>query len=143
MCAERIMLHELLGNFAGKRRLEPALHINTGELATFRFDIGRKLTTLELQVGALGIGLRAHRNVLSRGHRHRARDEPSESGCEHRAARRARGCNAYDQTGGGNDSIVCTEHGGAEPTAALGAMYLPVTSSHCVVLTIAYDGDYR
>ena len=67
----------------------------------------------------LGVGLRADRDVLARGHRHRARDQPGDAGDQHRCARPLGRGDAEDQARGRDDAVVGAEHRGAQPADAV------------------------
>jgi hypothetical protein len=124
--AERVFVHQLAGDLIGQFNIKSARHIDGGQLGALVFGIGGQLLTLPIQVGALGVGLGTDRNIFARGHRHRARHQAGHAGDQHAAAAGISGGHAHDQTGGGDDAVIGTEDGGAQPANAVGAVVFGV-----------------
>ena len=80
MRAERIVRHQLIGDLACERLIESAANVDRRELVALALQIGFQLPALALEVRLFGIGLRMHRHVFARRHRHRAGDERSQRG---------------------------------------------------------------
>src|SRR5690606_7290830 len=75
--------------------------------------------------------------VLACRHRHRACDEPGDTGDQDRVVRRLAGGDAHHHAGRGYDRVVRAEHRGAQPVGTGTAMFLVVTTRH----TAVYDGE--
>jgi hypothetical protein len=101
---------ELLGTLSSERRIEPATLVDCGELIQLESGFGGELSTFPVQIGALGVRLRADGYVLARSHRHRSGDQTRQTGDENLATRGAGRCDTNHQTGRRPDAIVGPEH---------------------------------
>ena len=72
VCAELVVGHELIGDEARARPGSTPRLSDLGELPQLRRSIVGQRLGLDAGVGFLGVALRAHRDVLAHGHRHRA-----------------------------------------------------------------------
>ncbi len=115
MCPQRIERHELVGDLAGKRAAEAALHIDFRQLIVFPGIVHRQALPLQRQIGALRIGLRTHRHILAGGHGHGARRQPGDTGQHDAGVAAMAGRNAEKQARGRNDTVIGAQHRGAQP----------------------------
>ena len=80
---ERVRLHQRGRDLAGEVPVESPLLVDLGELLELVLREAGELVGLALDVGELGVALRAHRPELAGGHRHRPGDERGDPGDEH------------------------------------------------------------
>ena len=76
MGAQRVVRHELLGHLLCQRGIQAPAHINAGQLAHLGGGVGGQFAALALKVGFFGAGLRVHRHVFARRHRHGPGHQP-------------------------------------------------------------------
>src|SRR5690348_7668078 len=126
------MGHQLIRDLRGEVTVETAGYVDPGQLGALSVGSSRELTALASQIGALGIGLGADRDILPRGHGEGAGREPGDRGEQHGAVAGGSRRDSDDQTTGGDQAIVGTEHGRAEPpdTPASVQLAVPRQSSH-------------
>ncbi len=89
--AERVVRHQLFGDLARERGVEPSADVDRRELVVLGGVVGLELAALALEVRLLGVRLRMHRHVLAGRHRHRAGDEPCGARDEDRGVARVGG----------------------------------------------------
>ena len=116
---------------ARQRFVESALRVDGRQLAS-RVR-ARRLTPLAGQTGILGIGLRLHRYVLARRHRHGARHQAGDAREQDGAVRCAAGGDADHQAGHRHHPVVGAQHGRAEPTDALRTVGLDMVGAHAAL----------
>ena len=100
------------------------MYVDPCELILLGFGLGRELVPLSIEIGALGVGLRAHRHVFAGCHGEGAGDESGYAGEQHVVSRRIRGGDADDETGRRHDAIVGPEDRRAQPANPLTSMTL-------------------
>ncbi|MNI48892.1 hypothetical protein D3C73_1034800 [compost metagenome] len=122
MGAQRVVGGQLFGDLARQRRLQAAVAVDRGQLVQFAVRVFVQLALFHRQIGILGIGLGLHRHILAGGHRHRAGHGAGHAGGQDRAGRGAAGGHTDHQAGDRDDAVVGTQHGGAQPADAIGAM---------------------
>jgi len=127
MGAQCVVCHELGGHLPGQFGVQPAPGVDGAEFTVFGGRVGIELGLLAGQVGPLGVGLRMHRHILARGHRHGARDQPGDPGQQDAAVVGASRRHTQHQAGGGDDAVVGAEHGGAKPADAVGSVAFGVS----------------
>ena len=116
MSSQRIMDHKLARDLQRDLRIDAPAAIDGGQFAGLGLRIGIQLGALTRQIGGLGIGLRADRNILARRHRHGPGDESRDARDEDPCLAGLGGGNANDQTGGRHQSIIGPQHCGAQPS---------------------------
>jgi len=121
---QRAFGHELSRHGASEVWFQPSLHVNTGELVLLGFRLGRELVSFTIEVGALGVGLRADRDVFAGGHGKGAGDEAGNAGDQDVVSRRIRRRDADDEAGGRDDAVVGAEHRRPQPADPLTSMAL-------------------
>ena len=114
----------------GELGVQPAPHVNGCQLGQFTRAIGGQLVSLARDVGLLGIGLRTHRHIFARRHRHGASDQTSHAGYQNGTLAGAGSRYAQDQTGGGDNAVIGTQHGGAQPAYVLGPVVFRLNAGH-------------
>ena len=107
---------KLDGDLARELRCEAARHIDRGHLVELLFGPGREFGLFAREVRRLAVGLRADGDVLARRHGHRASHQARARRQQNRAARGLRRRHADHQGGGGDNTIIGTEHGRAQPS---------------------------
>lgn len=106
--------------------IESAGDVDGRELGVLVLTVRGQLFALPFQIRALGVGLRTHGNIFPGGHRHRSRLQSRHASDEHAAAAGFSSSHSDNQTGGGNDAVIGSEHRGSQPAYALGAMTFSV-----------------
>ena len=119
MRADRVARHQLRGDCGGGVRMHPARDVDRRQLGQLAAGIVDQFAPFAREFGALGIRLRADRDIFARRHRHGAGDEPGYAGDQNAAAGGLGGGNPNDQAGGGQDAVIGAEHGGAQPADPL------------------------
>jgi hypothetical protein len=119
-----ISRHELARDGEGESRIDSAAGVDRRQLLLFAGHVGAELGAFAGKVGALGVGLRAHRNILTGSHREGARDQPGHPREKNVSARGMSGGDAHYQTRGRDDAIIRAEHRGPQPTDARAPMQL-------------------
>jgi len=122
---------------------EPAPAPNRCELGMLARGIGCELELLELEIGMLGVALRAHRNVFARGHRERARDETRNASSQDRRASRIGRGDADDETGRRKNAVVRAEHGRAQPARALRTVRSEMIERHAMASRLPHPAARR
>ena len=122
--AERVLGHQLHRDVARQLGIDAALDVDLRQLLPLALDVVGQLLRLACQLGVLGIGLRADRDVLAGRHRHGAGDEAGDAGDENVAMGAVRRGHAGDEAGGGQDAVVGAEHGSPQPADAADQMVL-------------------
>ena len=79
---QSVVRAELLGHLHGQVAVETSLHVDHGQLGQLGLRLTGQLALFGLDVGLLGVALRAHRHVLARGHGHRPRHQACHAGDE-------------------------------------------------------------
>src|SRR5689334_1751164 len=118
---------ELGGNLLGEPSGEPSLAVDPGQLRALADRVAHELAPLEVEIGALGIRLRADRDVLPGGHRGGAGHKPRDARRHDRGAARIGSGNTDDDRRHRDDAVVRAEHGGAQPPGAMAEVALPAT----------------
>jgi hypothetical protein len=124
MSGQGVLGHELCGYLSGEGGRQAASDVDCRELLLLGRATSGQLPPLPLQIGSLGVGLGADRDVFTGGHGHGTRHQPGNSRDQNG---RAAGLGRRDpehQTRRGDDPIVGAEDGGPKPADALGAMLL-------------------
>jgi hypothetical protein len=116
--AERVLGHQLQRDVTSEIGIDAALDVDLRQLFPLALDVVGELLRLARQLGVLGIGLRADRDVLAGGHRHGSGNEAGDAGDENVAMGAAGGGDAGDETSGGQDTVVGAEHGSTQPADA-------------------------
>jgi hypothetical protein len=108
---QRVAGHELCCDLLRQRGIQTAIHVDRRQLLAFVRVVSGQFPSLALHVRAFGVGLRAHRDVLTGSHRHRARNQPGDPGDQDVRVSRARRGDTHQQTRRRHDAVVRTQHG--------------------------------
>ena len=109
------MVTQRHGHLHRELRLQASSLVDRGELAELFAWHLLQLPLLQVNVCLLGVPLRAHRDELTRRHRHRARHEPGQTRQEHLRMGGRGGGHSDHQARRGHDAIIGPEHRGAQP----------------------------
>ena len=101
-----------------------ALDVDLGEFRPLELDVGGQLPALAAEIGLLGVGLRADRDILARRHRHRTCHQPGNAGEQDLVAAGSTRRDADDQACGRDDAVVGAEDRCPQPTDPLDQMAL-------------------
>jgi len=113
----------LRGDLIGERVIKTSLYIDVSQFGVLASAIRRQFLAFPVEIGALGVRLRADGDVLAGGHRHRARYQTRDPRDEDAAAASV-GCrHTDDQTRGGDQPVIRPEDGRPEPADTVGAMH--------------------
>lgn len=134
-----VFRHQLPGDRVGRRRVDAAPGTDAREFADLGVDVARHLGPLARNIGALGIRLRADRDIFACRHRHRAGDQPCGTGDKNVGRLSRRRSDANDQARGGDDAVVGAEHGGAQP-ADPGTRWRSRCTGSLVIVVFAFAG---
>ena len=124
---EGVTRHQLLSHRTRQCRLHATFDVNQGQFPDLAFRVPRQFPSLEVEVGALGIRLRADRHVLAGRHGERARREASDAGHQDVNPRPMSGGHADDEARRRHDSVVGAEHRRAELPGSAGSMVFRLT----------------
>jgi hypothetical protein len=124
--AQGVVGHELIRNLDGEGAIETAAHVDPSQLSSLSLGGSCELAALARQVGALGIGLGADRDILTSGHGKGPGGETSDRSEQNGAPAGSSRCDPDDQTAGRDETIVGTEHGCPEPPDAPASVQLDV-----------------
>ena len=102
----------MLGDLAGEARVDAPLDMHAGQLGELRSRDRGQLASLAAQIGTLDGALRGDRHVLTSGHGHCARGQPSNPRREDRASRGVSRAHADHQAGRRDNPVVGSEHRG-------------------------------
>ena len=127
---ECVVRHQLVGHLFGQRRIESPADVDPRQFPVFGFDIRLQFVVLAFKFSMLAVGLRMHRDVLAGGHRHRPGHQPGNAGDQNALPAAVRSRHAKYQAGRGNNAVVRTEHGGAQPAHPACAMSFVMASRH-------------
>ena len=130
MRCERIVCHELVGNFLRELAIEATLLIYLRELFALGLGFGRELAPLAREIGLFGVGLGMNRNVFTGRHRHRACHHSRNSRDQNTRSRRFGSSDTEHEAGRRDNPVVRAEHGCAKPAYAITAMTLPMQGRH-------------
>jgi hypothetical protein len=124
------MRHELVCHLGGECGLKAPTDVNAGKLCAFMIHVRSELGSFSRDVCSLGIGLRAHGNVLAGSHGHGASDQTRHSSNENILSQSLRRGNPKNQTSSGYDSIICAEHRRSQPSDPFHAVAFKMPSGH-------------
>ena len=74
MRGQRIVRHHLTGDFLGEFGLQTAVDVNGGQFTVFSSTVRVEFELFAGEIGALGVGLGVHRDILASSHGHGAGD---------------------------------------------------------------------
>src|SRR3954468_2299712 len=118
------MRRELLGHAACEVRLETAIDVNALKLSQLRVRKASQLALLALEIGMLGVRLRAYRDVLAGRHRHCAGHQTGDTSNEDITSARSCSRDANDETRSRDDSIIGAKHRCSHPADSLASVSL-------------------
>jgi hypothetical protein len=122
MGAQRISDHQLVGDLDRQIRAEASSRVDARELVPLGFRRSCLFATLPRQVGLLAVCLRTHRDVFAGRHGEGAGRQTGEGGEQDpRVGGLGRG-DTHDQTAGGDEAVIGSERGGAQPARSRGAV---------------------
>ena len=130
------MRHQLIGNLPGEHGLEPASDVDGRQFLALPLVVRLQLRAFQLEVGFFGVGLRVHRHVFTRRHRHRSGDQAGDPRHHHVAVRRMGGCHTEHQAGRREDAIVGAQYRRAQPGDASGAVPFSLAYRHSLSATL-------
>ena len=104
---------QLVGNLIGQQRRQPALPVDLGQLGPLRCRVQLQPGGLGVQRGPLGVGLRAHRNVLAAGHRQGAGHQTGDTSHQERFLGNLSAGHTHQQTRDRDDAVVGPHTGAA------------------------------
>ena len=90
------------------------------------FRIGGELMSLAVEIGLLDVGLRTDRDIFAGCHRGRTGHQTGQPRQHHGRMRGTAGRHSRHDAGGGKNTVIGAEHGGAQPAGAVQEMLLPV-----------------
>ncbi|MNL33561.1 hypothetical protein D3C87_1554800 [compost metagenome] len=135
------MAHHLPRDLGRQLRRHAATDIDAGQFAQLGLVVARQFGGFTREVGLLGVRLGTDGDVLARRHRHGSRRQSGDA-CDQDACVAGRGRrDADDQAGGGDQSVIGAEHGGAQPADPLDPVRFPM--SHGPVLLSDAREDAR
>ncbi|GAA3158645.1 hypothetical protein GCM10017687_91000 [Streptomyces echinatus] len=140
------ILRQLPGDLPGQIRLDPAGHVQLGQLVLLVLRVLAQLTTLDVEFSLDQLPLRGDGGVLARGHREGTGGQAGETGDDdgllaHRPAGHAR-----HQGEVGDQAVHRAEDGGTQPAAVDVAVRVVVTVRHMqrgLGLDDGHDGSPR
>jgi hypothetical protein len=109
----RVARHELVGDLFREIGIEAATNVDLGQFFMLTLVVRPELGDLAFDVGLFGVGLGVHRNVLSRSHRHRARDQTGDARNRYITAYPMRRRDPQHEAPGGKDTVIGAEYGRA------------------------------
>ncbi len=117
---------KLLRHLLGQIPRESAADVDQRQLFQLGVRRSREFHAFAIEVGFFGIRLGTHRHVLTGRHGESACHQAGRSGEQNGIAARLRGGDADNQTAGGYQAIVGSEHSGAKPANVFGSMIFEV-----------------
>ena len=130
MGAQGVVGRHLDGDLPGEPDLHPPCDVDLGQLFQLMLGLGLEFGLFLGEVGALGVGLGADRDIFPGRHRHGPGDQGRDAGHEDRPPALRGGGDPDDQAGGGDDAVIGPQHGGAQPADAVDAVGLSVKAGH-------------
>jgi hypothetical protein len=120
----RVLRHQLPSDLSREIAIETSSDVYHGKLVFLCSRLRCEFVSLAIQIGPLGIGLRADRHVFTGRHGQSARHQACDSGNEHLLPTRSRRYDANHQAGCRDDAVIGPEYGGAKPPDAAAAVLL-------------------
>jgi hypothetical protein len=111
--------HELVSDLFRESGIQAAINVDFGQFFMLALVVRPEFGDLAFDVGMFGVGLRMHRNVLSRSHRHRASDQTGDPRDQDVAAYPMRGRDAQHEARCGKDAVICPQYRRTQPSCAL------------------------
>ena len=126
MGGERVVFHQCLRDFGGKRVGQAAAAVDFGQFFQFGIEVGFQLVAFFVQIGFFRVRLAGYGNIFPRRHRDRTADKGGDARQQQGLEIGGGSRDARQQRSGGNQAVVRAQYARAQPVVAVAEMAFAV-----------------